>query len=117
MQLDEAHAVLLEPGPGRKLERPELLVIFLNFHSPGAPYTGLEGPEPHQHEDHVDSFYVLDGDNEFLLGDRTIRAGPGTFVAAPPQTVHTFTNPGPDGARLLNMHAPDGGFLEFLRSS
>jgi quercetin dioxygenase-like cupin family protein len=233
MELDVAHAVLLEPGPGRKLERPELMVIesgreagdsgvaphvhrehadafyvlegeidfflagetvhayagwfvlsppgvvhgfgpgpsrLLNFHAPGAPYaapgrdsfdppenggegeavivppsegerlTGkervayiksalpeltlsvfelgprFEGPDPHTHEDHVDSFYVLEGDVEFLLGDRTVRAGPGLFVAAPPGVLHTFTNPGPAGARLLNMHSPDGGFADFLRS-
>lgn len=231
MKLDEAHAVLLEPGPGRKLERPELLVFeiqrsaddggvaphvhrehadafyvlegemdfhvagetvrasagwfvlsppgvvhgfgpgtarMLNFHAPGAPYVGrgdtydppedggegegvvvppgdgerligrervalvkaslpaltlsvfelepsFEGPEPHLHEDHVDSFYVLDGDLEFQLGNETVRAGPGAFFAAPPGIVHTFKNPGPAGARLLNMHSPDGGFADFLR--
>jgi quercetin dioxygenase-like cupin family protein len=232
MQLDEAHGVLLEPGLGAKLERPELLMFeiqrsaddggvaphvhrehadafyvleggmdfhvagesvraaagwfvlsppgvvhgfgpgsarMLNFHAPGAPYVGrgdtydppedggegvgvvvapgngerligeervayikaslpeltlsvfelepsFEGPEPHQHEDHVDSFYVLEGDIEFVLGDEAVRAGPGTFFAAPPGIVHTFTNPGRAGARLLNMHAPDAGFADFLRS-
>jgi quercetin dioxygenase-like cupin family protein len=231
MQLDEAHGVLLEPGPGRKLERPELLVFeiqrsaddggvaphvhrehadafyvlegemdfhvagetvrasagwfvlsppgvvhgfgpgsarMLNFHAPGTPYVGrgdtydppenggageavvvspgdgerltgkkrvayikasspeltlsvfelepgFEGPDPHRHDDHVDSFYVLEGDVEFVHGDETVRAGPGTFFAAPPGIVHTFTNPGPAGARLLNMHSPDGGFADFLR--
>jgi hypothetical protein len=28
--------------------------------------------------------------------------------------VHGFTNPGPGGARFLNVHAP-GGFEEYLR--
>ena len=28
----------------------------------------FEGPDPHRHDDHVDSFYVLDGDIEFQLG-------------------------------------------------
>jgi quercetin dioxygenase-like cupin family protein len=209
MQLDEAHGVLLGPGLGPKLERPELLVFeiqrsaddggvaphvhrehadafyvlegevdfhvagetvrayagwfvlsprgvvhgfgpgsarMLNFHAPGAPYVGrgdtydqkrvacikaslpeltlsvfelepgFEGPDPHRHEDHVDSFYVLEGDIEFVHRDETVRAGPGTFFAAPPGFVHTFTNPGPAGARLLNMHSPDGGFADFLRS-
>jgi quercetin dioxygenase-like cupin family protein len=233
VQLDETQAVLLKPGPGRKLERPELLVFeiqrsaddggvaphihrehadafyvlegemdfhvagesvpasagwfvlsppgvvhgfgpgsarMLNFHAPGAPYVGrgdtydppadggkgeavvvppgdgerligrervacikaslpeltlsvfelqagFEGPEPHRHDDHVDSFYVLEGDIEFQLGNETVRAGPGTFFAAPPGIVHTFTNPGPAGARLLNMHTPDAGFADFLRQN
>jgi quercetin dioxygenase-like cupin family protein len=231
MELDVSHAVVLDPRPGPKLKRPELLVTeldrvpadgvaqhfhrehadafyvlegevvfelegkpvaastgtfvlappgvvhgfrppegrFLNFHAPGGPYTGagrdtydppsdvdgrraivvapdegerlvgedrvavvkaglpeltlsvfelgprFEGPEPHLHEDHVDSFYVLDGDIVFQLEDQTVRAGPGAFVGVPPNTVHTFKDPGLDGARLLNMHTPDAGFLDFLR--
>src|SRR5918992_2341823 len=232
MQLHVGHAVVLDAGPGPKLERPELLVFeierraddggvaphvhrehadafyvlegemdfhvagetvrasagwfvlsppgvvhgfgpgtarMLNFHAPGAPYVGrgdtydppgegsrgdaivvppgegerllgdervaivkaglpeltlsvfevspdFEGPEPHQHDDHIDSFYVLDGEIEFRVEDQTMRAGPGFFAALLPGTVHTFTSPGANGARLLNMHAPDAGFLDFLRA-
>jgi quercetin dioxygenase-like cupin family protein len=76
---------------------------------------GFDGPEPHLHDDHIDSFYVLDGEIEFQLGDETVRAGPDAYVAVPPNVVHTFTRPGPAGARLLNMHTPDAGFAEFLR--
>jgi hypothetical protein len=47
--------------------------------------------------------------------DRIPESGVALF-AAPPGTVHTFTSPGPDGARLLNMHTPDAGFADFLRS-
>jgi quercetin dioxygenase-like cupin family protein len=231
VELDVSHGVVLEPGPGRKLERPELLMFeiqrraddggvaphvhrehadafyvlegemdfhvagetvrasagwfvlsppgvvhgfgpgtarMLNFHAPGKPYVGrgdtydppedgsegeavvvppgagerlvgservayikaslpaltlslfelgpgFEGPEPHTHEDHVDSFYVLDGEVEFQVSQETVRAGPGAFVAAPPGFVHTFTRPGPNGASLLNMHTPDAGFADFLR--
>jgi mannose-6-phosphate isomerase-like protein (cupin superfamily) len=50
-----------------------------------------------------------------LLGDETARLGPGSFVAAPIGFTHTFANPGPDRARLLNMHAPSRGFHDFLR--
>jgi quercetin dioxygenase-like cupin family protein len=167
MKLDEGHAVLLEPGAGQKLVRPELLVTELDRVPPGggpgrdtfdppsdvdagnavvlAPAEGerlsgdervaivkaglpeltlsvfelgpsFEGPEPHRHEDHVDLLRAR-GDVEFVLGDDAVRAGPGTFFAAPPGIVHTFTNPGPAGARLLNMHAPDAGFLDFLRQN
>jgi quercetin dioxygenase-like cupin family protein len=234
MQLDVGHAVVLEPGAGQKLERPELLVSeldrmpaagvaphihrehadafyllegevvfepagepvqatagafvlapaglvhgfrppegrFLNFHAPGAPYAaegrdtyepprdgglprseavvvargdgellsgeerllrvkvsrpeldvlefevgaGYEGPGPHYHERHVDAFYVLDGELQFDLAGETVRAHAGTFVAAPPGVVHAFTNPGPRGARFLNVHAPDRGFVDYLRA-
>jgi mannose-6-phosphate isomerase-like protein (cupin superfamily) len=44
-----------------------------------------------------------------------VRLGPGSFVAAPLGVVHTFGNPGPKPARVLNTHAPSVGFHEFLR--
>jgi mannose-6-phosphate isomerase-like protein (cupin superfamily) len=39
------------------------------------------GPPPHIHHREDESFYVLDGSFSFLLGDRTIEAGPGFSVA------------------------------------
>ena len=73
-----------------------------------------EGPDPHSHTDHTDSFYVLDGSVHFQLGDEKIVAGPGSFVAAPPGVAHGFMT-GPNGARMLNIHAPSTGFHERLR--
>ena len=73
-----------------------------------------EGPDPHSHTDHTDSFYVLGGSVNFQLGDETILAGPGSFVAAPPGVTHAFGT-GPNGARLLNIHAPSTGFHDRLR--
>ena len=92
-----------------KIERDELSLVEFELEA------GFEGPEPHAHHDHVDSFYVLEGEPQFLLGDETVRLGPGSFVAAPIGFTHTFANPGPDRARLLNMHAPSRGFHDFLR--
>ena len=116
----DGQGVVLAPDEGERLIGEErvavvkasLPVLTLSVFELGP---GFEGPEPHEHDDHIDSFYVLEGDAEFLLGEEKVRGGPGAFVAAPPRFVHTFGNPGPEGARLLNMHAPDAGFLEFLR--
>jgi quercetin dioxygenase-like cupin family protein len=63
----------------------------------------------------VDSFYVLEGEAEFLAGDETIVLGAGSFVAAPIGDVHTF-GAGPGPSRLLNVHAPSTGFHDWLRS-
>jgi len=71
--------------------------------------------EPHRHDDHADTFYVLEGEIEFTVEDELVRAGPGTLVAAPPGTLHGFRNPGPARARVLNLHAPDGGFADSIR--
>jgi mannose-6-phosphate isomerase-like protein (cupin superfamily) len=62
----------------------------------------------------VDSFYVLEGEAEFLVGDESVLLGPGSFVAAPPGVVHTFSG-GPGRSRLLKVHAPSLGFHEWLR--
>jgi mannose-6-phosphate isomerase-like protein (cupin superfamily) len=77
---------------------------------------GYEGPGPHFHKRHVDSFYVLEGELEFTIGGETVRAGAETFVLVPPGVVHAFTNPGPGSAWFLNVHAPETGFVELLRA-
>jgi mannose-6-phosphate isomerase-like protein (cupin superfamily) len=75
----------------------------------------FEGVEPHSHSDHVDSFYVLEGEAEFVMGNDVLRAGPGTFVAAPIGVVHGFRNAGDGELRMLNVHAPNVGFAQRLR--
>ena len=79
---------------------------------------GERGPDLHVHREHTDAFYVLDGELTFLVGpggDR-VRAASGSFVAVPPNVVHTFINAGTADARWLNFHAADGGFAAYLRS-
>jgi quercetin dioxygenase-like cupin family protein len=119
MELDVGQAVLLGPGEGErlnerivvKLERPEISVNEVTVRST------FEGAGPHFHKEHVDAFYVLEGELEIINGTETLRAGPGTSVAVPPGIVHGFRAPGPAGARYLNIHAPDSGFIEYLRQA
>jgi quercetin dioxygenase-like cupin family protein len=63
-----------------------------------------------------DSFYVLEGEVEFTLGEETRRAGPGTWVAVPPEIRHGFAILGPEGAHFLNIHAPGSGFIDLIRT-
>jgi quercetin dioxygenase-like cupin family protein len=93
-----------------KIEREELSLIEFELEP------GFEGPDPHTHDDHVDAFYVLDGEAEFLLGNEKLLLGAGSFVAASPGVVHTFSA-GPGRSRLLNVHAPSSGFPEWLREN
>ena len=65
---------------------------------------------PHSHSDHVDSFDVLEGEAEFVMGDETVLGGPGSYVAAPIGVVHGFRNAGDGELRMLNVHAPNTGF-------
>ena len=74
----------------------------------------FEGVDPHTHPDHTDSFYVLEGELEFLLDGEYQRVGPGTFLSVPPNVEHGF-RPCGSSFRLLNFHAPRTGFIEGLR--
>ena len=90
---------------------PQISALDLTFS------TAFDGVDPHVHEDHVDSFYVLEGEIEFLglgAGDPR-RDGPGTFFAAPRNALHGFRNPGPGPLRVFNLHTPPGGFVDRVR--
>ena len=116
-----ADAVFSDPRTAETLEHedsrhhilcdlPQLTAIDMTFQPE------FEGVDPHTHADHVDAFYVLEGEVEFRVGDEPRAAGPETFVAAPPGAVHGFAVAGPEPIRLLNLHAPPGGFVDRLRA-
>jgi len=108
-----------EPGEGEvfargnrtitiRVDHPDVSVLEIAF-------DGTFVVDPHTHDDHVDSFYVLEGEVEFTVGDRLLVAGPGAVVVAPRGTRHGFRSTGGE-ARVLNIHAPDAGFTEFIRT-
>lgn len=66
------------------------------------------GPPPHIHTREDESFYVLEGEFEFLAGDRWIQATQGSFVNIPKGTLHTLKNAGETVGRLLTLVAPAG---------
>ena len=66
------------------------------------------GPPPHIHRNEDETFYVLEGEVDFLLGDRLVTAGPGDFVNVPRGIVHRFHNTGPARARLIVTFTPSG---------
>jgi quercetin dioxygenase-like cupin family protein len=109
--------IVVPPGEGERLDAEHAILLslpqidVLEF-TVGPDY---EGPGPHFHEHHVDSFVVLEGELEFTAGQETLRAGVGTSVSVPPRVVHSFTNPGPAGARFINVHTP-GGFAGYMRA-
>src|SRR5436309_3120980 len=72
--------------------------------------------DPHTHDDHTDSFLVLEGEVEFTAGDDTAVLGPGGFISSPPGARHGFRSAG-GFARVLNIHSPDAGFAESIRAT
>jgi quercetin dioxygenase-like cupin family protein len=74
------------------------------------------GPRPHTHERESETFYVLDGEYEIVLGDRTVRAEQGAFAYGPDSVPHGFRNIGSTPARMLCVFTPGGveGMFEGL---
>ena len=109
---DGGEKVVRGPRSHRILaELPDLEVIELRF---GPDF---EGVDAHTHADQTDTFYVLEGEAEFLMGEETHRFGPGSYVAAPPGVVHGFRNAGDGELRMLNIHTPNTGFAGRMRAA
>lgn len=63
-------------------------------------------PPAHIHIDQEESFYVVDGLVDFIVGEETIRAERGSFVMVRRGTMHTFRIIGPEPARILTLFTP-----------
>jgi mannose-6-phosphate isomerase-like protein (cupin superfamily) len=91
---------------GRMLLRAEhtggLFSLLELLTPPGA------APPPHVHEDSDETFHVLEGEYEIVLGDQVHEAGPGTTVYGPRGLRHGFRNVGEGPARMLCVATPGG---------
>ena len=100
--------------------RPRMYSLFgnlLKFHAfpaeTGERYGIVEiktapgaGAPPHHHAAEDESFFVLDGEFEFLVNGETINVRGGDFVQVPNGAVHAFTCTGEQPGRLLCVNAP-----------
>jgi quercetin dioxygenase-like cupin family protein len=68
----------------------------------------------HVHRNEDESFYVVEGEVLFIVGEeqQRITAGPGTFVFGPRGVPHGFRNDGAAPARML-LQATPAGFEQF----
>jgi glyoxylate utilization-related uncharacterized protein len=66
------------------------------------------GPPPHIHTREEETFYLLEGQLEVLLGEETVLAGPGDFVSVRRGTVHRFRNTSAETARVILTFTPAG---------
>lgn len=71
------------------------------------------GPPPHVHTREDESWYVLDGVLDLLIGDKTQRATPGWFGLGPRGVPHGFTAVGNRPAKMLMLVTP-AGFERFF---
>ncbi len=74
------------------------------------------GPPPHVHSREEESFYILEGEITFTIGDKKIVATTGMFANMPVGTPHSFKNESSGPAKMLISVAPAGleqMFFEF----
>lgn len=67
---------------------------------------GEPAPLDHVHGSYDEVFYILDGEFEFRINQRRVRAGAGSVVTAPRGAAHTFKNCGESDGRILIVAAP-----------
>lgn len=112
-----AARMLLRPPDGGAVYRGpgDVYRFLVTGEETGGAYFAMEalvppggGPPPHVHRREDETFYVLDGDITFRLGDRLLVGGPGTFVNVPRGSVHCFRNDGTATARVVLTFTPAG---------
>lgn len=110
--------LLLEPGEGVVLGTPtpsahgsvtikvatDAMTVFEAHRPKGEP----GGPERHSHPGFDETFYVLSGEWDFTVGDRTIRAGAGAVVHVPPGAFHAFASTGRFDGKFIGVAVPGG---------
>jgi mannose-6-phosphate isomerase-like protein (cupin superfamily) len=64
------------------------------------------GPPLHIHNREVESYYILEGDFELTVNDRTVKAPVGTFVSVPKGVPNTYKNVGNKEGRFLMFYSP-----------
>ena len=74
------------------------------------------GPPPHIHSREEESFYVLEGEITFQVGDERIVAKAGTFANMPVGSLHSFRNNTNKLARMIISVAPAGLEKMFLEA-
>src|SRR5919199_1158051 len=66
------------------------------------------GPPPHMHTHEDETFYVLEGELEFMVGEHTFLATTGTVIYGPRNILHAFRNVGTTTSRLCVLITPAG---------
>jgi len=113
LQSGSAHTVASGEGPVVNLGNVQMRVLAAgaatNRGFTLAEFSGTEGPwtVPHIHREFEESFFVLDGDFIFTVGEQQVLAGPGSYILMPRGTRHDILA-GAGGGRLLTLMVPGG---------
>ncbi len=112
--------IVLGPGEGKVVPVPGHKITHkISGEDTDGAYSLLEveldgdGPPQHVHKNEDEAFYVLEGEINVLMGERTFIAKAGTFVRIPRGTRHTFCRVEKKNAKLLAIFSPPG-FEQFF---
>ena len=99
----------------------ELVTYKIPSHQTGGAYAQFEvatrpgvGPPQHVHHREDESFYVLEGEFEFLNGEETLRVGVGSLLYVPKGNLHAHKNVGEGVGRMLVTQTPGGLYERFF---
>jgi len=110
-----AKAVIRMPGEGKELTLAGKPMAFLvtgadskhtsmfDWTLPAGFSTGL-----HVHRVQEETFYVLEGECEWLVDGQMVRATPGTYLLLPPGVPHNIANTSDKPARVIMTVSPPG---------
>lgn len=109
-------AVFVAPGEGtRRWVADELITLVIRGEDTGGKYSLTDsvvpaqgGPPPHIHHREDEAFWVLEGELEISVGERTFRAGAGSFIHLPKGVPHSYQNVSDLPARFLTLMVPAG---------
>ncbi len=113
----------LPPGEGRRSlwVMGEMVTCKVTSDQTSGAYSLFEittqpgdGPPPHIQHWEDESFYVLEGEYEFLLEDRPTRMGAGSSVYVPKGNLHVHKNVGDRLGRMLVSHTPGRAHERFF---
>jgi quercetin dioxygenase-like cupin family protein len=71
------------------------------------------GVPPHAHVEMDEYFHVIEGETEFTIAGKPVKAPAGTFIHVPKGVIHSFTNMSGQPAKIADFHTP-GGFEHFF---
>lgn len=110
-----ARAVIRMPGEGKELTLAGQPLAFLvtgedSKHACMFEWTVAAGFSTglHVHRVQEETFYVLEGECEWQIGDKLVRAKPGAYVFIPPGTPHNIGNASDKPARMIMTVSPPG---------
>lgn len=94
------------------LKRPESAVDSLVMRFTITPEAG--SPPPHVHPHAIETFEVLEGEFELLMGSEWRRVGAGESVNVPAGMRHTFRNESGAEVVVRDVHAPHHDFETYI---